>query len=776
MKRLFICILSLFVPLFVLAQQSQKLLEIDESSFRPEQTDVLSGVAIDKIARDPSQRPCARIKMHINRMTTDEIRGVVVRTVGGNVVLTKQIVAAEGNGLIVEMTAKEQTRFYIHHDKYGDSNEVSLHLEGDKEYRINAQLNFLYSIVVASNTIDAEVYLDDVYKGRIDQNYMLSINGVTPGKHKIKLQQGALVSEQEVNVSSSDISFRININQATARPQYVIFEVEPKDAEIMVGDKSHAPDGDGIAMLVLNNGSYNYSVSAKDYYSESGTFVVSGAKVVKRVILRPAHGWLSVSGSGALNGAKVYVDGALLGSAPVKSGKLASGTHTVRIIKNLYKTFEGKVTISDGQTLSYAPTLVADFANVSLNVGNDCDIYINGERKGKNSWRGDLATGAYIFEARKAGHTTTSISKTISATPAQQKYDIPMPKPVLGYLNVLSTPNMADVYIDDKLVGQTPIMLDLIVGKHEVKVVKGNLSIEPQTITIAEGKTENLNLTLVEVKPKTNTITIAEGKTEKPNSTLVEVRPKTNTIAIAEGKTEKPNSTLVEVKPKSKDFVETTTGLNMKMIYVEGGTFYMGSDFNDLNEKPRHSVTLSSYYIAETEVTQAQWRAIMGTNPSYYKGDNRPVEAVSWLDAQKFCKKLSAITGKRYVLPTEAQWEYAARGGNKSKGYRYSGSNDINSVAKYSSENGHNSVKSKQPNELGIYDMSGNVWEWCSDWYGDYRSSSQTNPTGPLSGYRRILRGGDWNNMAANCRITIRNHADPSYRDRRFGFRVVCLP
>ena len=751
MKRLFICILALFVPLFVLAQQSQKLLEIDESSFRPEQTDVISKVPIDKIGVDPSQRPCARIKMHINRMTTDEISGVVVRTVGGNVVLTKQIVAVEGNGLIVEMTAKEQTRFYIHHDKYGDSNEVSLHLEGGKEYRINAQLNFLYSIVVASNTVDAEVYLDDLYKGRIDQNYMLSINGVTPGKHKIKLQQGALVSEQEVNVSSSDISFRININQATARPQYVIFEVQPKSAEVIVGDKSYAPDGDGIAMLMLNNGSYNYSVSAKDYYGESGTFVVSGAKVVKKVILRPAHGWLSVSGSGVLNGAKVYVDGALLGSAPVKSDKLASGTHTVRIIKNLYKAFEGKVTISDGQTLEYAPSLVADFANVSLNVGNDCDIYINGERKGKNSWRGDLATGVYIFEARKAGHTTTSISETISSTPAQQRYDIPAPKPVLGCLNVLSTPNMADVYVDGKLVGQTPLMLDLIIGKHEVKVVKGNLGIEPQIVTIAEGKTENLNLTLVEVKPKTNT--------------------------IAEVKTENLNPALAEVKPKNQNFVETAKGLNMKMIYVDGGTFSMGSTAGDSDEKPVHSVTLDSYYIAETEVTQAQWRAIMGTNPSYYKGDTYPVEDMSWLDAQKFCEKLSAMTGKKYMLPTEAQWEYAARGGNKSKGYKYSGSNIVDEVAWYSNNSNYqtHSVKQKRPNELGIYDMSGNLWEWCTDWYGSYSSSSQTNPTGPSSGSYRVLRGSSCLNGAESCRVSTRFDSNPSSRINR-GFRFVCLP
>ena len=732
MKRFLIYIFALLAPLFVAAQQTRSL-EIDAASFAPIHTDALTGVAIDKIEPDYSKRPCARIKMHINRMSREEINGISVKVIGGNVVVMKRLVAAEGNGLIIELTAKPETRFYLHHDKYGDSNQVTLNLEGDKEYRINAQLCQQQSIVVSTNVVGADIYVDDAYRGKSNESYVLTVNNIMLGNHKIRVEHGNLKNEQEVFVSDTNIHFKVELNTALSRPQYVVFQVVPKYAEVVVGDKSHAPDGEGIAMLVLNNGSYNYSVSAKDYHSESGTFVVSGAKVVKNVKLRPAHGWLSVSGAGALQGAKVYVDGALLGSAPVKSDKLASGTHTVRIVKNLYKTFDGKVTISDGQTLEYAPSLVADFANVTLNVGSDCDIYINGERKGKNSWRGDLATGAYIFEARKQGHTTTSISKTIAATPAQQRYDIPTPKPILGTLNLLSTPNMADVYVDDKLVGQTPLMLDLIIGQHEVKVVKGNLGIAPQTVTIAEAKTENLNLSLV------------------------------------------------EVKPKSKDFVETVKGLNMKMIFVEGGTFQMGAtseqgrDAYD-DEKPVHSVTLDSYYIAETEVAQAQWRAIMGNNPSSYSGDNRPVESVSWFEAQTFCEKLSAMTGKKYVLPTEAQWEYAARGGNKSKGYKYSGSNDINSVAKYNSSDGHNNVKSKQPNELGIYDMSGNVWEWCSDWYGSYSSSSQTNPTGPSSGSYRVLRGGSWYYNAESCRVSNRYYYNPSYGDYDFGFRVVCLP
>ncbi len=224
-------------------------------------------------------------------------------------------------------------------------------------------------------------------------------------------------------------------------------------------------------------------------------------------------------------------------------------------------------------------------------------------------------------------------------------------------------------------------------------------------------------------------------------------------------------------------------GLNMKMIYVEGGTFTMGASSEqsgeaDSDESPTHSVTLDSYYIAECEVTQAQWQKIMGNNPSCFKGDSRPVEMVSWNDAQNFCRELSAITGKTYLLPTEAQWEYAARGGKQSKGYKYSGSYAIDAVAWYDGNSGSatHPVKQKRANELGLYDMSGNVWEWCSDWYGSYSSSSQNNPTGAGSGEYRVLRGGSWSYCARYCRTSDRGGNTPSYRDDYYGFRVVCLP
>ena len=193
-------------------------------------------------------------------------------------------------------------------------------------------------------------------------------------------------------------------------------------------------------------------------------------------------------------------------------------------------------------------------------------------------------------------------------------------------------------------------------------------------------------------------------------------------------------------------------GVEFKMIKVEGGTFSMGATLEQTNynndEKPVHSVTLSDYYIGETEVTQELWEAVMGSNPSYFEGDNqRPVESVSWNACQKFIKKLNRLTGKEFRLPTEAEWEYAARGGKYSRGYKYSGSNNSDEVAWYDSNSGSKThpVKTKKDNELGLYDMSGNVWEWCNDWWGCYQSNSQTNPTGPSEGESRVLRGGSWN-------------------------------
>ena len=215
------------------------------------------------------------------------------------------------------------------------------------------------------------------------------------------------------------------------------------------------------------------------------------------------------------------------------------------------------------------------------------------------------------------------------------------------------------------------------------------------------------------------------------------------------------------------------------MIYVAGGTFNMGADDSDAydSEKPVHSVTVSSFSIGKYEVTQKLWKAVMGTNPSDFKGDNLPVENVSWNDVQEFIRKLNAKTGKHYRLPAEAEWEYAARGGNRSRGYKYSGSDNLSSVAWYNENSGSKThpVGTKSSNELGIYDMTGNVWEWCLDWYDSsyYSSSPSTNPAGPATGSYRVFRGGSWDDFARVCRVYSRSGSTPGGRHNFLGFRLA---
>ena len=221
----------------------------------------------------------------------------------------------------------------------------------------------------------------------------------------------------------------------------------------------------------------------------------------------------------------------------------------------------------------------------------------------------------------------------------------------------------------------------------------------------------------------------------------------------------------------------TVGGATFKMIRVEAGTFRMGSTSGDDDEQPVHSVTISKdYYIGETEVTQELWTAVMGTNPSNFTSDSQlPVEQVSWNDCQSFITKLNSLTGATFRLPTEAEWEFAARGGNKSQGYTYSGSNTLGNVAWYTDNSSSKThvVKTKSPNELGIYDMSGNVWEWCQDWYGSYSSAAVTDPTGASSGSRRVDRGGGWSIAATRCRCAFRACGTPTDAHSRLGLRLV---
>ena len=327
------------------------------------------------------------------------------------------------------------------------------------------------------------------------------------------------------------------------------------------------------------------------------------------------------------------------------------------------------------------------------------------------------------------------------------------------------------------IINYTPVNAMVLVDS---KPYKGNGHIETSLplgshnyIIAAEGyETIEGSFKLTESAPRTIT--------EHLVATAQPVQPavvQTNTPQPSVPVQQVPQNTIDSSAPAIKTV--TVNGVSFNMIRVDGGTFLMGATSEQQNpekdEKPVHSVTLSSYYIGETEVTQELWQAVMGDNPSKFQGGQRPVEEVSWKDCQKFIEKLNKKTAMTFRLPTEAEWEFAARGGNKSQGYQYSGSNNFDDVAWYGSNSSRQThdVKTKQANELGIYDMSGNVWEWCQDWKGKYISGSQTNPTGSSWGFHHVLRGGSCGNYAGGCRVAIRESFTPSAHNYYLGLRLA---
>lgn len=589
----------------------------------------------------------------------------------------------------------------------------------------------------------------------------------------------------------------VPVKQVTTS-QYLIFQVEPKDAMVTVNGEVWS-NTDGVARKFVPFGSYAYRVEAKMYHSKSGTIEVNDPnnKVQVATTLEPAFGYISIPNDKTLNGATIYIDKELAGQAPLTSQPLASGSHTVMAVKPLYQSQEQTVMVEDGQNLSVVPAMTADYATVTLTVANQAEIWINDEQKGVGLWTGDLASGDYQVETRLANHRSVTTTKHI--TPAQNNQTIVLetPTPLYGSINVSTTPDMADVYIDEKLVGQTPLFLqEYLIGAHKVRVSKANYGDYQTSVVIKENQMSEVggalsNLTDVTLTTNAERVQIFVDGQSKGLLTDVsqlsygrheiclkaeEYNDYTNTIEVTQSQ-RTFNFAMVGKEGKKQTF--KVNGITFTMIPVNGGTFSMGATSEQKmpyeSEKPEHQVTLSNYYIGETEVTQALWMAVMGKNPSNFKGDNRPVEQVSWYDCQTFISKLNALTGKNFRLPTEAEWEYAARGGCKSQGYQYSGSNDLSAVAWYYGNSGMQTrdVKSKSQNELGIYDMSGNVWEWCQDLYGSYSSNSVTNPIGAALGYLRVVRGGGWCHYAGCCRSAFRDTHAPAAGNNYLGLRLV---
>lgn len=629
------------------------------------------------------------------------------------------------------------------------------------------------------------------------------------------------------------------------REQYLVFQITPPDAMLEVNDQMWSVSAEGTARKLVDFGTYTYRVQALNYHAEAGKVTVNDPDNTQKVVvnLKPNFGWIEVAGGGLLQGAAVYVDNTLIGRAPCKSEALKSGQHNVRILKDLYEPYSVTVTVSDEETTKINPDLTANFARVTLKVDADAEIWVNDELKGTRTWTGNLESGTYKMECRMANHESSPVRKEITNKMNNEVIHLEVPRPIYGSLNIESTPDFAKVFIDGKPMGETPKLIkEILIGQHELRLTKEGYADHVETMTIAKGERKQVTAALSngrEVQFTCNvpnaTLEIDGQRMSSPSgiymltygshsvrATAAEYLEYSATMNVS-GNTRTYGITMQALRKDKETF--TVNGMSFTMKLVEGGTFQMGSNDSEAgsDEQPVHSVTLSDYYIGKCEVTVAEFRQFI--NATGYKTDaekdgwawrwmqvdgqwkwnkvnginwrhgangemrnaseeNHPVLYVSWNDAMEYCKWLKQKTGRVFTLPTEAQWEYAARGGKKSNGYKYAGGDNIGSFAWFGNVDGDSNAQGKThpvgqklPNELGLYDMSGNVWEWCQDWYGSdyYGKSPSTNPQGPSLGFARVLRGGSWRHNAGGCRVSYRDGYAPGGRNNINGFRL-CLP
>ena len=554
----------------------------------------------------------------------------------------------------------------------------------------------------------------------------------------------------------------------------------------------------GVRRLTMNHAQlgkceYTFTIPVEKAHTYNMELVAGEVQTIIKNAVTSQYVLFRVTPSNA----SIEIDGQML---EVRDGgaskRMPFGTYDYKVQAPRYYAKSGQVTVNDPQNKHIVNvSLEPAFSTVTMQVDADAEIWIDDTKRSTRTFTGELAYGTYLVECRQQGHRTSQKEVTITKENASQKITLPKPTPIYGSIDVNSSPVDADVYIDGKKVGTSPIFVQkYLIGTHDIRISKTDYSDYTTSVTIAEGQTTTVSAMLENGRQVT--ITTSRGADIYVDGSLVGTTIFKGNLtygnhtayAMQNGKRSQKRSINVSHEEPipivqlmfSDKLTYTVGGVSFTMIYVEGGTFTMGAtseqdrDAYD-REKPAHNVELSSYYMANTEVTQELWQAVMGNNPSYFKGNTRPVEKVSWDECQIFIRKLNSMTGEQFRLPTEAEWEYAASGGNKSRGYKYSGGNNISKIAWFEANSNSvtHPVALMEANKLGIYDMSGNVYEWCNDWYGLYNSGSQTNPQGALSGWSRVIRGGSWFNALKACRVSFRSYCSPNRGNNYTGLRLA---
>jgi len=571
---------------------------------------------------------------------------------------------------------------------------------------------------------------------------------------------------------------------------WLMVNSNPSEAELFIDDTYV---GQTPFQKKLKKQRYNYRLSKAKYQPNAGVVDLANITDKKQldITLKPDFGSVYIT-SEPESGAIVFLDDNNTGKkTPCTISEIKSGSHRIKLRLEWYEPVVKEFTLAAEEEKTLTVNLAPSFGELTITTDPKADIFIDNQKKefGQHTCR--LSPGIYSIKAQKNAHTDDE--RSIEIIVGDKKNISLNPKPQYGTLDIASTPWEADITIDGKNYGKTPTTINnLLVGTYTIKLTKAGHAQLTKIITIEEGETESINVELPSGKQVTINST-PQGATLYIDNEYKGITPftselsfGTHSLKLINGKKEVNEEISISQSGKASlsygvsefgDLSENINGVSIDMVAVKGGCFNMGSNDGESDEKPVHQVCVDDFYIGKYEVTQKQWKEIMGNNPSRFKCDNCPVEQVNWNDVQDFIKKLNTKTGNNYRLPTEAEWEYAARGGNQSKGYTYSGSNTIGSVAWYTGNSGSktHTVGTKKANELEIYDMSGNVWEWCSDLYGGdyYGKSLKNNPAGPTTGSYRVPRGGGWDDYATRCRVANRFRDSPGARRNYLGFRLA---
>ncbi|MDP8211200.1 MAG: SUMF1/EgtB/PvdO family nonheme iron enzyme [Candidatus Stygibacter australis] len=516
------------------------------------------------------------------------------------------------------------------------------------------------------------------------------------------------------------------------------------------------------------------------------------------------------------NGAEKWLDGELLGTEDTYT--ISKGEHLLEVKKSGYMDYTKTITVEEEQVL-FRDIVLNEIEPVMItmkSVPDGADININNVNEGITNKQLFKFPGKYNLRLSKDKYDQIEEEITVIQE-GDNVFDYTLVSNT-SVLTINTIPSDCAILINNQeLSGKSK---EVSAGMYKVEVKKEGYYAETRTVTVIKGKDKTESFELSQkfgklqfvVEPMEANVTLSKGNNTVQNwkgskylrelaigkyAISANCKGYQNQTKQIEIDVDATTEVSISLQPETAyNNTSSRTGKSLVgMVFVEGGTFQMGSNDGESDEKPVHRVTVSNFYIGRYEVTQELYESVMGKNPAKFKesGKDAPVEQVSWYDAVEYCNKLSDKEGldrcysssgtnikcdfnaNGYRLPTGAEWEYAALGGNKSKGYKYAGGNDLKQVAWYSDTSGSktHSAGGKQANKLGIYDMSGNVWEWCWDWYGDYDSSKQNNPRGSSLGSDRVNRGGSWNSYARGCRIAYRSYFSPGYSRSRIGFRVA---